>query len=145
MSVRAILALAVLAVAFAAAGAERELGFHEFYSGYGVLGLQYSETARAAAGKRVRVRGFAAPALKAEAGFFVLGRTPTSTCPYCNSDADWPLDIVVVYLRGEEKAPRGTLPVFAVGTLEIGSKTDPATGFVSQLRLVDAVVETAKW
>ena len=44
------------------------------------------------------MRGFMAPPLKAEAKFFVLTEIPMSICPFCSSDADWPDNIVVVYL-----------------------------------------------
>jgi hypothetical protein len=43
-----------------------------------------------------------APPLKAEAAFFVLTEIPMSLCPFCSSDADWPDNIVVVYL-GEKQ------------------------------------------
>jgi len=68
-----------------------------------------------------------------------------SVCPFCQSDADWPQDIVVVYPRGGS-APAfrsGADPVEVSGVLELGSKIDGETGFVSQVRLVDATVRRA--
>jgi len=90
----------------------------------------------------VQIRGFLAPPLKPEARFFVLAAQPVSICPFCQSDADWPHDIVVVYPRGGS-APvfrSGAEPVDVGGVLELGSKLDGETGFVSQVRIVDAVV-----
>src|SRR5471032_917182 len=83
------------------AGAAQRLQFSELYKGAGILGLQMSDKLRALAGQPVEMAGFMAPPLKAEARFFVLTREPLSLCPFCNSDADWPADIVVVLLRDE--------------------------------------------
>jgi hypothetical protein len=70
----------------------------------------------------------------------VLTARPASLCPFCQSDADWPPDIVVVYLsRTRLMQPDGT-QLTVEGRLEVGSWTDPATGFVSQLRLREAHV-----
>ncbi|OPY70041.1 MAG: hypothetical protein A4E57_00794 [Syntrophorhabdaceae bacterium PtaU1.Bin034] len=118
--------------------AETRLSFGEIYSSFGVLGLQFSEKTKALAGKRVAIRGFIAPPLKAEADFFVLTREPVALCPFCQSDADWPADIVVVYPKGNRRITSYEERVEVFGTLEVGSKTDPRTGFVSLLRLVDA-------
>lgn len=88
------------------------------------------------------VRGFLAPPLKPESRFFVLSAQPVSVCPFCQSDADWPQDIIVVYPRGGS-APTfrsAADPVEVSGVLELGSRTDGETGFVSQVRLVDASV-----
>src|SRR5215831_21291232 len=97
--------LAVLGVAIAglswprAARTGESLRFEEMYKASGVLGLEMSDKLVALNGKPVDISGFMAPPLKAEAGFFVLTREPVSLCPFCNSDADWPSDIIVVYLR----------------------------------------------
>jgi hypothetical protein len=79
-----------------------------------------------------------APPLKAEAGFFVLTREPVSLCPFCDSEADWPSDIVVVFLREGVRFSQTNRAISVSGTLEIGSKLDPKTGFVSLVRLIDA-------
>ena len=42
-----------------------------------------------------------APPLKAEAAFFVLTREPVARRPFCQSDADWPDNILVVYLSSQ--------------------------------------------
>jgi len=78
------------------------------------------------------------PPLKPEADFFVMTKEPVSLCPFCQSDAEWPADIVVVYLRKGTSLTSNQDPVEVIGTLEVGSKTDPRTGFVSLLRIVDA-------
>jgi len=59
-------------------------------------------------------------------------------CPFCQSDADWPADIVVVYLEGPASLRSGGDPVEVTGILEVGSRTDERTGFVSLLRVVGA-------
>jgi hypothetical protein len=114
------------------------LSFDELYEGSGVLGLRFAPPLLAARGRRVEMRGYMAPPLKAESLFFVLTREPVSICPFCSSDADWPTDIVVVYLRDPARPIRFSDEISVTGTLEVGSWTDPDNGFVSQIRLVDA-------
>ncbi|HEY7540228.1 MAG TPA: hypothetical protein VIF11_08815 [Methylomirabilota bacterium] len=139
----ALVALGLLAFGVAAGGAER-LRFAELYDGSGVLGLRFSDAASRLAGKPVVMRGFPAPPLKAEAAFFVLSQRPVSVCPFCQSDADWPQDIVVVYPdSGTAPYHSGATPVEVSGLLELGPKLDPATGFLSQVRLVGASVRPA--
>jgi hypothetical protein len=89
-------------------------------------------------GKPVEISGFMAPPLKAEAGFFVLTREPVSLCPFCNSDADWPSDIIVVYMRDSVRYTQTNRAITVSGTLQVGSKLDAKTGFVSLVRLIDA-------
>jgi hypothetical protein len=93
------------------------------------------------AGKPVDLAGYMAPPLKPESNFFVLTRTPVSVCPFCDSDSDWPADIVVVYLKKSGSFLQDGSAVSVSGVLQTGSKTDRDTGFVSQLRIVDAVVK----
>jgi hypothetical protein len=138
--------LAVLLVAFATSGRRAfavdspVLQFDELYASFGALGLTFSERARQLAGTRVVIRGFMAPPLKPEASFVVLARRPVAVCPFCQSDADWPEDIVVVFLAARTNALSAAERVEAEGVLELGGKVDPATGFVSQVRLVGARV-----
>lgn len=121
-----------------ARAAPAPLTFGEIYKSFGVLGLEFSDKLTALAGGEVAMRGYMAPPLKPESDFFVLTREPLAICPFCQSDADWPLDIVVVYLRGAVPlAPAGTR-LTVTGRLEVGSWTDPETGFVSQVRIVGA-------
>ncbi len=115
--------------------ADASLTFDELYGKVSVLGLEFSQKVKSLAGQEVRMRGFMAPPLKAEAAFFVLTEIPMALCPFCSSDSDWPDNIVVVYL-GEKQTfvpPGQTIEVR--GMLEVGSWTDPETGFVSLLRL----------
>ena len=121
-----------------ASRARETVRFEEMYKTSGVLGLEMSDKLVALNGKPVEITGFMAPPLKAEAGFFVLTREPVSLCPFCNSDADWPSDIIVVYLRDGVRYTQTNRAITVSGTLEIGSKLDAKTGFVSLVRLIDA-------
>ena len=114
----------------------------ELYGKVSVLGLTFSDKVRSLAGKPVSMRGFMAPPLKPEARFFVLTEIPMSICPFCSSDADWPDNIVVVYLDRAQDFVQANAPIEVQGTLEVGSWLDPETGFVSLLRLVDAEFAT---
>lgn len=116
------------------------LSFDSLYKSVGVLGTQYSERAKALKGKEVRMRGYMAPPIKPESKFFVLTREPVSVCPFCASDAEWPVDIVVIYLKGTLGPVNFSQRIEVTGKLEMGSWTDPQTGFVSQVRIVDAEV-----
>ena len=129
---RALLALPLLATP--ARAAERLL-FDELYAGWRVTGLVFSDRAKSLVGKPATMAGFMAPPLKAEANFFVLTREPLSMCPFCSSDADWPPDIVVAYLKREAAPTAPNAVIEVTGRLELGSWTDDATGFVSQVRL----------
>lgn len=122
----------------AAARAADLLTFGELYKGFGVRGYQLSDRIVALKGRDVVMNGYMAPPLKAESAFFVLTREPLAICPFCQSDADWPLDIVVVYLRGASPLVSAGEKVEVTGRLDVGSWTDPETGFVSQIRIIDA-------
>ena len=136
---RALAASALLALPRAArATAPERLGFDDLYAAWSVMGLRFSDRVKAMAGQQAVMTGFMAPPLKADGTFFVLTREPMSLCPFCSTDAEWPPDIVVVYLKAEVAPSRFDAPIEVVGRLEIGSWTDPETGFVSQLRLQDA-------
>jgi hypothetical protein len=134
--------LAALATLMAAAGrakaAQATLTFDELYGKIGVLGLEFSDKVKALAGQDVVMRGFMAPPLKAESDFFVLTEIPMSLCPFCSSDADWPDNIIVVYLGAKQTFVQFNAVIEVEGTLEYGSWTDPDTGFVSLLRLRNA-------
>ena len=118
------------------------LRFAELYGKVSVLGLTFSDKVKSLAGRQVSMRGFMAPPLKPEAKFFVLTEIPMSICPFCSSDADWPDNIVVVYLDRAQDFVQANAPIEVQGTLEVGSWPDPETGFVSLLRLVDAEFAT---
>jgi hypothetical protein len=130
-----LLLLAVAAAPGAAVG--EELRFPEFYQ-EGVLGLSFSAKTKSLAGSTVEIAGFMAPPLKARGNFFVLTREPVSLCPFCNSDADWPADIVVVYLKTTETFRQRNQAILVTGRLAVGTFIDPETGFVSLLRLEGA-------
>ena len=125
------------------ANAAAKLSFDELYGKVGVLGLEFSQKVLDLDGQRVRIEGFMAPPLKAEASFFVLGRAPMAICPFCSSDADWPDDIVVIYLQRKQTFEHNSGVIAVEGVLEHGSWTDPETGFVSLLRIRDATFEDA--
>jgi hypothetical protein len=116
---------------------ETELKFSEIYESIGVLGMKLSKKALDLNGKRIVMRGFMAPPLKPDLRFFVLTRTPVDICPFCNSDADWPADIVVVHLKGRIRYVQDGTPVSVEGKLEIGPKIDAETGFFSRVRIVE--------
>ena len=111
------------------------------YSGVSVLGLTFTDKLKSLAGKRVRMQGFMAPPLKADAHFFVLTESPVSLCPFCSTDADWPDNIVVVFLSDKQEFVQANRLIEVVGTLEVGSRMDEETGFVSLVRIVNARFE----
>ncbi|MFP5076496.1 hypothetical protein ACLE20_04240 [Rhizobium sp. YIM 134829] len=125
-------------VAALPARAAESLGFNELYGKVSVLGLSFSDKVKTLAGQRVTVNGFMAPPLKAEAQFFVLTEIPMALCPFCSSDADWPDNIIVVYLNERQTFGPPGEPISVTGALDMGSWTDPETGFVSRLRLRNA-------
>ena len=86
-------------------------------------------------------QGFMAPPLKADAHFFVLTESPVSLCPFCSTDADWPDNIVVVFLSDKQEFVQANRLIEVVGTLEVGSRMDEETGFVSLVRIVNARFE----
>lgn len=119
---------------------DKHLTFESLYKSVGVLGIQYSDQAKGLVGHEVVMKGYMAPPLKPESHFFVLTRKPVAVCPFCSSDAQWPVDIVVIYLRGTLKPIDFSHRIEVTGRLEMGSWTDPETGFVSQVRIRDAQV-----
>lgn len=123
--------------------AQARLDFGELYEGGSVLGLKYTQRLLSLKNQTVSMKGFMAPPLKAESNFFVLTREPVSLCPFCSTDAEWPTDIVVIYLKRAMPPMRFSDALEVTGLLEIGSKTDSETGFVSQIRLIDAQVARA--
>ena len=124
------------------AAAPATLGFDELYASFSALGLEFSDKVKALTGRPIRMTGFMAPPLKAEAKFFVLTEIPMALCPFCSTDADWPDNILVVYLDRKQTFTKPNQPIEARGVLERGSWTDPETGFVSLLRLVHSSFET---
>ena len=130
-------ALALLATPTRAAVQDR-LTFAGLYKSIGVRGMEFSDQVRQRAGQLVAIRGYMAPPLKAESRFFVLSSEPLALCPFCQSDADWPVDIVVIYLNRVMPLLSAGQRIDVEGRLELGSWQDPESGFVSLLRLVEA-------
>lgn len=85
------------------------------------------------------MRGYMAPPLKPEVSFFVLTRIPLAVCPFCDTEASWPDDLVAVEVGKLTTPTAFNYLISVVGRLETGGKTDATTGFVSRVRLVDAV------
>ncbi|MFC3393945.1 hypothetical protein [Brenneria rubrifaciens] len=140
--VKAVLMVALLSLCTTVKAALSELPFDRLYASYGVLGLTFSDEVKSLSGQQVKMRGFMAPPLKAESQFFVLTKMPMALCPFCSSDADWPEDIVVVYLAKRQTFVQNNTMIEVEGVLEHGSWTDPETGFVSLLRLREATFDT---
>ncbi|WP_240418637.1 hypothetical protein [Paenibacillus periandrae] len=120
------------------------LTFKDLYSDMTVRGVKFSDKLTQLANKKVEMTGFMAPPLTAKVNFFVLTRVAMSICPFCSTDADWPIDIVVVSMpKGKEVVPTEH-QVKVTGTLSIGSQTDETTGFVSLIRIIADKVEVLK-
>lgn len=117
------------------------LDFSDMYSGASSEGLVFSDTLNSLNGSEVTMTGFMAPPLKPSINFFVLTETPMAVYPFCSTDADWPYNMVVVYVNGSVDALPYDQEVTVTGTLDLGSYMDGDTGFVSQVRLLDATVE----
>ena len=108
------------------------------FSDLAVAEGRYTEKAKKLAGRTVEMHGYMAPPLKPEIDFFVLTSLPTAICPFCDAAASWPDDIVLVNLSRPVRALAYDRLLDVSGTLEIGTFTDEATGFVSLVRLRDA-------
>jgi hypothetical protein len=133
-----LIGASLLCLAVPPAQATERIAFDGLYKSFGVRGLEFADGLLALRGKAVSIDGYMAPPLKAESDFFVLTREPVALCPFCQSDAEWPTDIVVIYLKGAAPLVSAGDKVSVSGRLEVGSWTDPQTGFVSQIRVVDA-------
>lgn len=96
----------------------------------------FSDVAQNLNGKSVEMRGYMAPPLKPEIDFFVLTRIPMGVCPFCDTEASWPDDLVVVYMEKSLQPVSFNDLITVTGTLELGTKTDATTGFVSRIRLM---------
>ena len=128
-----------LPLAVSARGDDAEIiSFGGLYKSFGVLGYEFADHVKGRAGRSVAMMGYMAPPLSVESDFFVLTREPLAICPFCQSDADWPVDILVVYLARATPLVTAGARIMVTGKLEVGSWTDPATGFMSQIRLRDA-------
>jgi hypothetical protein len=135
-----MLALLMAAPAARAAQAAVErLRIRDLYA----RGAEFSDKAQSLSGQEVVIQGFMAPPLKADAAFFVLTKLPMAVCPFCDSELNWPTDIVLVRLHSRQDWVDFNLPILVTGRLELGTEIDQETGFVSRVRLVEAEYELA--
>ena len=135
---RSVLALAGAAASVPLLGlpafADERLTFADLWT----PDFDFSAMAQRLAGAPIEMRGYMAPPLKPEIPFFVLTREPTAVCPFCDSVATWPDDIILVLLARPVHAIAYDRPIRVSGVLDIGTETDEATGFVSRARLRDS-------
>ena len=80
-----------------------------------------------------------APPLKADSKFFVLTRYPLAVCPFCDSAESWPPTVLAVYTKRPIDVVPYTEALDVRGVLEYGEQRDEETGFVSMLRLENAI------
>ncbi len=126
---------AAMLSATVAAQASEPLKLRELYN----PDQSFSKLAQSLEGERVSVSGFMAPPLKAQSNFFILTKMPMSVCPFCETEAEWPPNILAVYTKRIAKTVPFNVKIKATGILELGGFKDPDTGFVSRVRLSDAV------
>jgi len=125
---------ASLALGASRVAAREAVRMRELYNPDG----SFSDYALEMADKPILIEGFMAPPLKAESSFFVLTKMPMSVCPFCESEAEWPRDIVSIYARDIITVTPFNVPIEVEGMLKIGTYTDEELGFVSRVRVVDA-------
>ncbi|MGB6116867.1 MAG: hypothetical protein WBF87_01480 [Mesorhizobium sp.] len=131
-----LLGLAASAVALPAVPALAStptLKFRDLYS----RGTMLTDLAKSLEGRTVDMIGYMAPPLKPEIDFFVLTKLPMSTCPFCESEAQWPDDLVLALTKEPVEVVRYTDLIRVTGRFETGVRKDENTGFVSLVRLVD--------
>ncbi len=139
MNRRTLLAAAALGIVSPRAMAEEVVNMRDLYA----KDLSFSDYATARQGQRIAASGFMAPPLKAESTFFVLTRRPMAVCPFCETEADWPDDILAVYTKRTVDVVPFNVQIVVRGVLELGTYKDPELGFVSRVRLTDASYERA--
>jgi hypothetical protein len=100
-----------------------------------IQGGDFTDRAKQLKGKLVEMRGYMAPPLKPEVDFFVLTALPTTTCPFCDNEASWPDNIVLIMLERPVRALAYDQLLNVSGILDLGTQTDEVTGFVSRVRL----------
>jgi hypothetical protein len=69
--------------------------------------------------------------------FFVLTKHPMATCPFCETETEWPDDIAAIYARHTITPVAFNVPILVTGVLELGTFEDTELDFVSRLRLTD--------
>ncbi|MFM1651672.1 hypothetical protein ACI7RC_06175 [Brevibacillus sp. B_LB10_24] len=120
------------------------LTFQDLYSDVTVRGVKISDKVNRLSGQKVEMIGYMAPPLTAQVRFFVLTKVALTICPFCSTDADWPTDIVVVFMPDGKEITPTEHQVKVTGTLSVGSQTDEETGFVSLIRINADHVEVLK-
>lgn len=123
---------AVAAAAYPSLAAGPVIQFRDLYN----ADASFSALALKLNGKPIQMRGFVAPPLKPDINFFVLTRFPLYKCPFCDNEAEWPTNIVVV--QPKQAIPTDVSLIDLKGKLSLGTKTDAKTGFVSRVRIEDA-------
>ncbi|MFN3616092.1 MAG: hypothetical protein ACK4WC_16250 [Rubrimonas sp.] len=116
---------------------ERLYGPEEDRTGPGPI---FSDLARRNDGRRVRFRGFMAPPLIAETNFFVLADIPMAICPFCDTESEWPNNIVSVFAKRVVEVTPFHAPIEVEGVLRLGPHLHEPTGFLSLVRLDDATL-----
>ncbi len=91
--------------------------------------------------ERISVNGYMAPPLKADSTFFVLTKRPMAVCPFCETEAEWPDDIMAVYTQRVFRVVPFNRRITVTGVLSLGGYKDPETGFVSRVRLEKSTFE----
>lgn len=127
------LAPALLAAPAVLRADEGTLKLRELYEG-----RDFSPLARELEGTTIDVDGYMAPPLKADSTFFVLTKIPMSVCPFCETEAEWPDNILAIYTRRKFDTVPFNRKIVVTGELELGSYRDPDTGFLSMVRLANA-------
>ncbi len=117
--------------------AAEEIQFRDLYE----REVEFSRLALDLEGQPIKVIGFMAPPLKAEANFFVLTKIPMSVCPFCEDEAEWPDTLILAYTAKTLRIMPWNVPIEVKGRLSLGTERDEDTGFVSRVRLLDAKYE----
>jgi hypothetical protein len=125
-----------------AASPSLQLG--DLYRNPDMPGVDYRPKVLAMAGQRVSVKGYVVPHTADRAApFMIVSAEPLAGCPHCLAALDLPSDSVIGYFKEQPKLKDIGLPVMVEGTLELGSRADAKTGFVSAIRLVEASIARA--
>lgn len=130
------LAPALIAAPTVLRAQEGTLKLRELYEG-----RDFSQLALDLEGETVTVDGYMAPPLKADIRFFVLTKIPMAVCPFCETEAEWPDNILAVYTRRDFNVVPFNRGIEVTGELSMGSYRDPDTGFLSLVRLENARFE----
>ncbi len=102
--------------------------------------MSFSDYALSHENQSVTVSGFMAPPLKADTTFFVLTNRPLAVCPFCETEAEWPADILAVYTKRIFDVVPFNVGIEVAGQLELGTYTDPEFGFLSRVRIQNAEI-----